>query len=130
MLLEFGKLPVKKFNGFFGLGGFTLNVLANVLSADFVERAPQAVAVAVFERNTDHVRLLALFSQLETPLKVFDGGEQRCTRDQEFGTGFAVESRYHQGDGTFGSLSVEYLAYSAGQWFGKIGMAQRVLITG
>ncbi|MCY1228807.1 hypothetical protein D9M72_411410 [compost metagenome] len=63
-------------------------------------------------------------------MKIFDRGEQRRTRNQEFGAGFAVEARYHQGDGSFGNLLVEHLADSAGQWFGKIGMAQRVLITG
>ncbi|MNY23418.1 hypothetical protein D3C86_1570840 [compost metagenome] len=75
MLLELGKLTIEEFDGFFGLGGLAFDVLAYVLGANFVECALEAIAVTVFERNTDHIRLLALFGELKAFLKIFGSGE-------------------------------------------------------
>ncbi|MDT4883044.1 hypothetical protein FQZ97_1190520 [compost metagenome] len=75
MLLEFGQLPIKEFNGFFGFGCLALYVLAHVLGTDLIECALEAIAIAVFERSADYIRLLALFGELKTFLKIFGSGE-------------------------------------------------------
>ncbi|MCY1225724.1 hypothetical protein D9M72_379280 [compost metagenome] len=76
MLLEFGQLSVKKFDGLFCLGSLALDILADVLSANFVERAAQTITIAVLERNADHIRLLALLAKLHTFLQVFNCCQQ------------------------------------------------------
>ncbi|MDT4856283.1 hypothetical protein FQZ97_906690 [compost metagenome] len=55
MLLELGQLFIKKLNGFFRFGSFALNILANVLGADLIECAPEAVTVAIFKCDVNHV---------------------------------------------------------------------------
>ncbi|MCY1231475.1 hypothetical protein D9M72_439250 [compost metagenome] len=74
--LEFGQLPIKELDSFLGFSCLALYVLAHVLGTDLIECALEAVAVAVFERSADHIRLLALFGELKTFLKIFGSGEQ------------------------------------------------------
>ncbi|MNV63017.1 hypothetical protein D3C71_1555930 [compost metagenome] len=76
LLLKFGQLSVKEFDRLLCLGRLALDILAHVLSANFVERAAQTITIAVFKRNADHIRLLTLFAKLHTFLQVFNCCQQ------------------------------------------------------
>ncbi|MNY60198.1 hypothetical protein D3C86_1967170 [compost metagenome] len=91
MLLELRELPIEEFDGFLSFGSLALDVLANVLGADFIERIPETITIAIFERYADHVGLLTLFPQLEAFLEILGCAEQRCTRDLELGPRLAIE---------------------------------------
>ncbi|MNV67033.1 hypothetical protein D3C71_1598160 [compost metagenome] len=130
MTFEFRELLVEKFNGFLCLCSFALNVLANILCADFVKRAPQATTVTAFEGDIDYVRLLALLAELYAFLQALSRGEGRRPRDKKFGTWFPVDPRNHQRDSAARHLLTEHLASSARQWLRKARVRDRVMVIG
>ncbi|MCY1377959.1 hypothetical protein D9M69_655590 [compost metagenome] len=88
----------------------------HVLLANGIEDAREPIAVTVFQRDADHVRLLALFTELEPFLQILDGAQLRGARHEEFRAGLSFELVDQQIDGATFDCLVQRLTNSTGQW--------------